>query len=72
MVSIKRLMPGTKNKKINQYHGLSIIFNIANAFNTGTYPCQAGATPDFLIKAGIKIKCSRQISPSKIQGIKLI
>jgi hypothetical protein len=72
IVSISKLMPGTKNKMIDQYHGRSMIFKMANEFNTGTYPCQTGATPDFLIKAGIKIKCSRQIMPSNIQGIKLI
>jgi hypothetical protein len=45
---------------------------MAKAFNIGTYPCHTGATPDLLIKAGINIKCSRQMRPSKIQGIKLI
>ena len=72
MVSISKLIPGTKNKTISQYHGRSIIFKMAKAFNPGTYPCHTGATPDLLIKAGINIKCSRQIRPSKIQGIKLI
>jgi hypothetical protein len=71
IVNIRRLIPGTR-RKITQYHGLSIIFKIAKLFKPGMYPCHGVPTPDFLIKAGTKMRCSAHIKPSKIQGIKLI